>query len=63
MYATHRLPSDDETLFFCLQMEDYPTPRALGKEEIPGIIADFRWVHAHCIGIFCGCVLWLPLWL
>ncbi|KAI7835539.1 hypothetical protein COHA_010567 [Chlorella ohadii] len=25
-----------------MQMEDYPTPRALGKEEIPGIIADFR---------------------
>lgn len=24
-------------------MEDYPTPRALSKDEIPGIIADFRW--------------------
>lgn len=23
-------------------MEDYPTPRALAKEEIPGIIAAFR---------------------
>lgn len=25
------------------QMEDYPTPRALSKEEIPVIIDDFRW--------------------
>ena len=25
-----------------LQMEDYPTPRALSKDEIPGIIDAFR---------------------
>lgn len=26
-----------------MQMEDYPTPRALRKDEIPGIIDAFRW--------------------